>query len=75
MTLMGSAYCIGGGVVCVYECKNMVKVSRISAIVMVAAYIPWIAMGESLLSLLLAILFMFFLGGCAACSAFAYTLR
>ena len=74
MTLMGSAYCIGAGALFAFtSAKNMVKVSRISAIVMVAAYIPWIAMGESLLSLLLAILFMFFLGGCAACSAFAYT--
>ena len=74
MTLMGSAYCIGAGALFAFtNAKNMVKVSRISAIVMVAAYIPWIAMGESLLSLLLAILFMFFLGGCAACSAFAYT--
>ncbi|MDI9483416.1 MAG: hypothetical protein QM315_09570, partial [Bacillota bacterium] len=74
MTLMGSAYCIGAGALFAFsDVKNMAKVSRISAIVMTAAYIPWIVMGESLLRLVLAIVFMFFLGGCAACSAFAYT--
>jgi DNA-binding CsgD family transcriptional regulator len=73
MTLMGSAYCIGAGALFAFaNVKNMAKVSHIFAIVTAAAYIPWIAMGESRLSLLLAILFMFFLGGCAACSAFAY---
>ncbi len=74
MTLMGSAYCIGAGTLFVFSnVKNMAKVSRISAVIMAATYIPWLMMGESLLSLLLAILFMFFLGGCAACAAFAYT--
>lgn len=74
MTLMGSAYCIGAGALFAFSnVKNSAKVSRIFATVMAAAYIPWITMGESRLSLLLAILFMFFLGGCAACSAFAYT--
>ncbi len=74
MTLMGSAYYIGAGALFAFsDVKNMAKVSRISAVVMTAAYIPWIVMRESLLSLVLAIVFMFFLGGCAACSAFAYT--
>jgi DNA-binding CsgD family transcriptional regulator len=74
MTLMGSAYCIGAGALFAFsDVKNIAKISRISAIIMTAAYIPWVAMRESLLSLILAIIFMFFLGGCAACSAFAYT--
>lgn len=74
MTLTGSAYCIGAGTLFAFSnVKNMAKVSRICAVIMAAAYIPWLMMGESLLSLLLAILFMFFLGGCAACAAFAYT--
>jgi len=74
MTLMGSAYCIGAGVLFAFtNVKNMARVSRISAAIMVAAFVSWIILGESLLSLLLAILFMFFLGGCAACAAFAYT--
>jgi DNA-binding CsgD family transcriptional regulator/multisubunit Na+/H+ antiporter MnhF subunit len=74
MTLMGSAYCIGAGVLFAFSnVKNMSKLSRVSASFMAAAYIPWIAIGDSRLSLLPAILFMFFLGGCAACSAFAYT--
>jgi hypothetical protein len=61
MTLMGSAYCIGAGALFAFSnVKNMAKVSHIFAIVTAAAYIPWIAMGESRLSLLLAILFMFF---------------
>ncbi len=74
MTLMGSAYCIGAGVLFAFtNVKNMARVSRISAAIMAAAFVSWIILGESLLSLLLAILFMFFLGGCAACAAFAYT--
>ena len=75
MTLMGSAYCIGAGALFAFsDVKNMVKISRISAIVMTAAYIPWIAMGESPLSLMLAIIFMFFLGGlCGMLGALAHT--
>lgn len=38
-----------------------------------AAFVSWMVMPESPLSLLLAILFMFGLGGCAACASFAYT--
>ncbi len=74
MTLMGSAYCIGAGALFAFSnVKNMTRVSRISATVAAASYIPWIMMDEGHLSLMLAILFMFFLGGCAACAAFAYT--
>jgi DNA-binding CsgD family transcriptional regulator len=74
MTLMGSAYCIGAGVLfAITSVKNMAMASRIFAIVTAGAYIPWILMAESRLSLLLAIIFMFGLGGCAACAAFAYT--
>ena len=48
MTLMGSAYCIGAGVLFAFSnVKNMSKLSRVSASFMAAAYIPWIAIGDS----------------------------
>lgn len=74
MTLMGSAYCLGAGALFAFtNTKNMAGVSRMSALVTAAAFIAWLFMPESLLSLLMAIFFMLGLGGCAACAAFAYT--
>ena len=73
MTHMGSAYCIGAGVLfALTNVKNMAVAARIFAAFTAAAFIPWLFMPENLLSLILAILFMFGLGGCAACAAFAY---
>jgi hypothetical protein len=74
MTLMGSAYCIGAGVLfALTNVNNMAGISHIFATLTAAAFFPWIIMAESQLSLLLAILFMFGLGGCAACAAFTYS--
>ena len=74
MTLMGSAYCVGAGVLFAFtRLNNIAQVSRLLALATLAAFIPWLLLAESPLSLLLAILFMFGLGGCAACAAFAYT--
>ncbi|MDD2955365.1 MAG: helix-turn-helix transcriptional regulator [Oscillospiraceae bacterium] len=74
MTLMGSAYCVGAGALfALTNAKNMASISRMFAIATAAAFVPWIMMAESQWSLLLAILFMFGLGGCAACASFAYT--
>lgn len=74
MTLTGTAYCIGGGVIFSFAgVKNMTFVARSSVILTLAGFIPWILMPESRLSLALAILFMFGFGGCAACAAFSYT--
>ena len=74
MTLMGSAYCLGAGALFAFtNTKNMARVSRIFALVTAASFIAWLFMPESLPSLLTAIFFMFGLGGCAACAAFAYT--
>jgi hypothetical protein len=74
MTLMGSAYCIGAGALfALTNQKNMARISRVSAIATASAFIPWLMMAEGQLSLILALLFMFGLGGCAACAAFAYT--
>ena len=74
MTLMGSAYCLGAGALfALTNTKNMARVSRIFALVTAASFIAWLFMPESLPSLLTAIFFMFGLGGCAACAAFAYT--
>ncbi len=74
MTLMGSAYCVGAGTLfALTSAKNMAGASRIFSVATAAAFIPWLAVAESRLSLLLAVLFMFGLGGCAACAAFAYT--
>ncbi len=74
MTLMGSAYCVGAGMLfALTSVKNMARVSRIFALVTAITFVPWITMEESRLSLMLAILFMLGLGGCAACASFAYT--
>lgn len=74
MTLMGSAYCVGAGTLfALTSAQNMAGVSRIFSLATAAAFISWLVSTESQLSLLLAILFMFGLGGCAACAAFAYT--
>lgn len=74
MTLMGSAYCVGAGALFAFtSTKNMALVSRISAMTTAIAFFAWLLMAENLLSLSIAVLFMFGLGGCAACAAFAYT--
>ncbi len=74
MTLMGSAYCVGAGVLFAFtSTKNMALVSKVSALVTATTFIAWLFMPQSLSSLLMALVFMFGLGGCAACAAFAYT--
>ena len=74
MTLMGAAYCIGAGVIFSFaHVENMVALARVSVMLMLAGFIPWIILQESMFSLAMAILFMFGLGGCAACAAFSYT--
>ncbi len=74
MTLMGCAYCLGAGALFAFsKVGNMALVSRISAIITAAAFVPWLVIPESHISLLLAVVFMFGLGGCAACACFSYT--
>ena len=74
MTLMGSAYCVGAGMLfALTSVQNMARVSRIFALATVISFVPWMIMEESRLSLALAILFMIGLGGCAACASFTYT--
>ena len=74
MTLMGSAYCIGAGVFFAFSNqKNMALLAKISAFLTALAFIIWLFLPESVLSLLVAIFFIFSLGGCAACAAFSYT--
>jgi DNA-binding CsgD family transcriptional regulator len=74
MTLMGAAYCIGAGVIFAFtSVKNMVTISRISVIMTLAGFIPWLFLPESQLSLSFAILFMFGFGGCGVCAVFSYT--
>ncbi len=74
MTLMGSAYCLGAGVLFAFSnMKNMAWLARWTALATALAFSLWLFMPESLTSLLMAIFFMFGLGGCAACAAFAYT--
>ncbi len=74
MTLMGSAYCVGAGVLFAFtNTRNMALLAKLTALTTGAVFIVWLLLPESLISLLMAILFMFGLGGCAACAAFAYT--
>jgi hypothetical protein len=74
MTLMGSAYCIGAGVIFAFSrAQNVTAVARASVLIALSGFIPWIFLPESQASLLFAALFTFGFGGCAACAAFAYT--
>lgn len=74
MTLMGSAYCIGAGVLfALTNEKNMANMARIFAIATAIAFLAWMIMPESRLSLAVAVCFMLGLGGCAACAAYTYT--
>ncbi len=74
MTLMGSAYCVGAGVLFAFtSTKNMAQVSRFAALTTAIAFVLWLMLPTGQASLLLAMFFMFALGGCAACAAFAYT--
>ena len=51
----------------------MAWLARWTALATALAFSLWLFMPESLTSLVMAIFFMFGLGGCAACAAFAYT--
>jgi DNA-binding CsgD family transcriptional regulator len=74
MTLMGSAYCIGAGVIFAFSrARNVTAVARASVLLALLGFIPWIFLHESQASLLFAVMFTFGFGGCAACAAFAYT--
>jgi len=73
-TLIFSAYCIGAGLLfALSSVRNIAAISRVSAIISAAGFIPWIFMADGPVSLLLASLFMFGLGGSVACASFAYT--
>lgn len=74
MTLIGSAYCIGAGLLFAFTAPDsLVKLSRILALCVAILFTVWSIIGEGGLSLALAILFAAGLGGCAALASFAYT--
>ena len=74
MTLMGSAYCVGAGVIFAFtSVKSMAFIARTSTIITLAGFIPWLLLPDSQISLSLAMLFTLGFGCCAACAAFAYT--
>lgn len=74
MTLMGSAYCVGAGVLFgLTSVKNMAKAAHFLAIGTALTFFTWLFLAESQINLVVAIAFMFGLGGCAACASFAYT--
>ncbi len=74
MTLIGSAYCIGAGLFFAFtKPGSLVKISRALALCAAILFTFWSIIGESGLSLVIAILFAAALGGCAALASFAYT--
>ena len=73
MTLAGSAYCVGVGLLfALMKLKTMSQIARILAIVTAVNYVLWLTVPESQLSLLVFILFAVGLGGCAACASVTY---
>lgn len=74
MTLMGSAYCVGAGLLfALTNLSNMAKASRLFALLTGLSYLVWLMLGDHPLCLAAAIICLFSLGSCAACAAFAYT--
>jgi hypothetical protein len=53
--------------------KNIAAVAGAAAVISAAGFIPWLFMADGPVSLLLAIFFMFGMGGSVACASFAYT--
>lgn len=74
MTLMGSAYCVGAGVLfALTQISTIAKFSNIISVMTALSFISWSLLNESLLGLVIAVMFAACLGGCAACASFSYT--
>ena len=74
MTLMGSAYCVGAGLLFAAAKPNTIsRSSHLLAVFTAAMYIFWLLLPEGRWSLPAAMLFAASLGGCAAQAAFSYT--
>jgi DNA-binding CsgD family transcriptional regulator len=72
-TWIFASYCIGAGLLFAFTgVRNIAAISRVSAFIIAAGFIPWMLMEDESAGLALAVLFMFGLGGSVACSSFAY---
>ncbi len=73
MTLAGSAYCLGAGLLfALTKLKTISKIAHILAVVTAVIFVIWLIIPENRFSLHVIMLFAAGLGGCAACSLFAY---
>ncbi|NLJ70393.1 MAG: helix-turn-helix transcriptional regulator [Clostridiaceae bacterium] len=73
MTLVGSAYCVGAGLLfALTKLKTISNISHLLAITTAITFVLWLIMPDSQLNLFVAMLFAVSLGGCAACASFAY---
>ncbi len=78
MTWMGISYCIGAGMLFTVVTKDKVSLfSKYYSIIAFSFFITWIVVPQNNLSVLYAVLFMFFFAGCAAIASlgFTYTLN
>ena len=73
MTLAGSAYCAGAGLLFAFtHPKTIDKLSRALAVATAGAFILWLMLPRGQAGLIAAMLFAAGLGGCAACASCAY---
>lgn len=73
MTLVGSAYCVGAGLLfALTKLKTISRISHILAFITAITFVLWLSIPDSPLSLFVAMLFAVSLGGCAACASSAY---
>lgn len=74
LTIALSAYCLGAGLLfTLANIRNMKKLALASAALALSGFIPWMFMADGTISLLLAALFMFGMGGSVSCAVFSYT--
>lgn len=73
MTLAGSAYCAGAGLLFAFtQPKTIDKLSRALAVATAGAFLLWLMLPRGQAGLIAAMLFTAGLGGCAACASCAY---
>ena len=73
MSLMGIAYCLGGGLLFAFaRLDSLHRYARALSAVMAAFYALWLVLLPGTFSLLVGFFFLFALGGCAGIAAFAF---
>lgn len=74
LTIVLSAFCLGAGLLfALVNVRNLKGIAISSAVLALSGFIPWIFVPDGIVSVLLAALFMFGMGGSVSCAVFVYT--